>query len=148
MRNTMVVPCIVNRVLYCDAVSSVPFGPASWRRISSASTPPITKKTRAVAPYMIPIFLWSIVVNQLQKPVVALGRRSGSGRVATRGSAPETVVIRGLLTALASSFLRQQELGDLLGLVSSHHRVALRCVLRERRHANARDVGSRRQTAV
>ena len=26
-------------------------------------------------PYMIPIFLWSTVVNQLQKPVVAIGRR-------------------------------------------------------------------------
>ena len=26
-------------------------------------------------PYRIPIFLWSTVVNQLQKPVVATGRR-------------------------------------------------------------------------
>ena len=34
------------------------------------------KKTKAVTPYMMPIFLWSTVVNQLQKPVIAVGRRS------------------------------------------------------------------------
>ena len=46
----MVVPCIVNIVLYCAAVSTVPFGPASCRRMSSASTPPSTKKISAVPP--------------------------------------------------------------------------------------------------
>ena len=49
-RNTIVVPCIVNMVLYCDAVSTVPFGPASCSRMSSASIPPITKNMSAVAP--------------------------------------------------------------------------------------------------
>jgi hypothetical protein len=49
-RNTIVVPCIVNMVLYWDAVSTVPFGPASWSRISSASMPAMTKKTSDVAP--------------------------------------------------------------------------------------------------
>ena len=49
-RKTIVVPCIVNRVLYCDAVSTVPFGPASWSRISSASMPATTKKTSASPP--------------------------------------------------------------------------------------------------
>ena len=43
--------------------------------MSSASMPPTTKKRSAVPPYMMPIFLWSTVVNQLQKPVVAFGRR-------------------------------------------------------------------------
>ena len=50
MRKTIVVPCIVNSWLYCAAVSTVPFGPASCSRISSASIPPITKKASAVAP--------------------------------------------------------------------------------------------------
>jgi hypothetical protein len=43
------------------------------------------KKTKAVYPYMIPIFLWSTVVNQPSNPVLALGRRKivvvGTGRV-------------------------------------------------------------------
>src|SRR3954462_13616103 len=33
----------------------------------------------------MPIFLWSTVVNQLQKPVIALGGRSGNGRGAAFG---------------------------------------------------------------
>ena len=47
-------------------------------------------------PYRIPIFLWSTVVNQLQKPVVAIGRRRipRCGRDASRlpsfASAPTT----------------------------------------------------------
>src|SRR5437867_1487081 len=51
-------------------------GRASWSLISSASEPPTTKKANEVIPYKIPIFLWSTVVNQLQKPVVAVGRAS------------------------------------------------------------------------
>ena len=46
----MVVPCMVNMVLYCAAVRTVPLGPASCSRMSSASTPPNTKNTSAVAP--------------------------------------------------------------------------------------------------
>src|SRR5215218_4312716 len=41
----------------------------------------------------MPIFLWSTVVNQLQKPVVDFGRRSTSGRGAAFGRARVTVVI-------------------------------------------------------
>src|SRR5262245_20307242 len=37
--------------------------------------PPIRKNANAVTPYRIPIFLWSTLVNQLQNPCVALGRR-------------------------------------------------------------------------
>ena len=37
--------------------------------------PPTTKKNSAVAPYMIPIFLWSIVNSHDFHPVVATGRR-------------------------------------------------------------------------
>src|SRR5437016_1924358 len=41
----------------------------------------------------MPIFLWSTVVNQLQKPVVDFGRRSANGRTAVFGSERVTVVI-------------------------------------------------------
>ena len=41
----------------------------------------------------MPIFLWSTVVNQLQKPVFDLGRRSASGRGGVFGSERVTVVI-------------------------------------------------------
>ena len=34
------------------------------------------KNVNATTPYRRPIFLWSTVVNQLQKPVIAAGRRS------------------------------------------------------------------------
>ena len=50
MRKIIVVPCMVNIVLYCAAVRTVPLGRASCRRISSASTPPTTKNPSAVAP--------------------------------------------------------------------------------------------------
>ena len=82
MRNTIVVPCIVNSWLYAAAESNVPSGRASCRRISSASMPPARKNTIAVVPYMMAIFLWSGVVNQLHTPVVARGR--SSSRVAAR----------------------------------------------------------------
>ena len=42
--------------------------------MNSASIPPTRKKNIAVVPYMIAIFLWSTVVNQLHGPVVARGR--------------------------------------------------------------------------
>ena len=41
------------------------------------------KKTNDVATYMIPIFLWSTVVNQLIQPVVARGRLKKPRRAAT-----------------------------------------------------------------
>src|SRR3954453_6846251 len=74
-RKIIVRPCIVKIWLYWSAVSSVLLGLASCERISSASHPPITKNRNEESPYMIPIFLWSTVVNQLQNPVVAIGRR-------------------------------------------------------------------------
>src|SRR5262245_25168707 len=53
--------------------------------------PPAIKKTTAVAPYMIAIFLWSGVVNQHHTPVVARGRSSSRAR---RGIGTSTVVMR------------------------------------------------------
>ena len=45
--------------------------------------PPMMKKTKAVTQYMIPIFLWSTVVNQLFQPVVARGRANRPRRAWT-----------------------------------------------------------------
>ena len=75
-RKIIVVACIVNIWLYFSADRIVPFGPASWARISSASTPPTRKKNIAVTPYMMPIFLWSIVNTHERQPVVWTGRRN------------------------------------------------------------------------
>src|SRR6266540_4539785 len=130
---------MVNSSLYCDAVSRVPFGPASWRRSSSASIPPTTKNASAVVPYMIAIFLWSIVVNQLQKPVVAFGRRRTRSRRAGARTVSETVVIGGL--PRIRSLQLEEVVGDLLGLLSRHRRLSGRGVLTERRHAHAMPPG-------
>ena len=78
-RKIIVVPCMVNIVLYCWAVSRVLFGTISWRRISRASQPPTSRKTSANRPYMKPIFLWSTVVSQLMRPVLAVGRQKIRG---------------------------------------------------------------------
>ena len=75
-RKIIVRPCIVKIWLYSSAFSRVLSGWASCALISSASRPPMMKKKKATTPYMMPIFLWSTVVNQLQKPVIADGRRS------------------------------------------------------------------------
>src|SRR5262245_39670453 len=90
-RKTIVTPCIVKSWLYWSAFSRCWSGRASWLRISSASSPPIRKKANAETPYMIPIFLWSTVVSQLQKPVVAVGRRRsprGAGTLTLAISSP------------------------------------------------------------
>ena len=97
-RNTIVVPCIVNIWLYCPAVSTVPFGWKSWRRISSASTPPSTRKTSAVHDVQDADLL---VVDRREPAPDARGRPSvGAGcrpaRSATTAVASSTVVI-GLL---------------------------------------------------
>ena len=68
-RKIMVVPCIVNSWLYVSGDRNVLFGVPSWIRSSSASMPPIRKKTKAVAPYRMPMRLWSTVVSQLHRPV-------------------------------------------------------------------------------
>src|ERR1051325_679242 len=68
-RKIMVVPCIVKSELNVSALTSVLSGFISWRRMISASMPPIRKKMNAVLPYRMPIRLWSTVVIQLQIPV-------------------------------------------------------------------------------
>src|ERR1700750_413815 len=89
----------------------------------------------------MPIFLWSMVVNQLQKPVVDWGRRRGSGRATVFGRERVTVVIGALLTALGGgcgwSLLLQQEVGDLVRLLWGHRLQARRRVVDERGHAHA-----------
>ena len=47
-RKIIVVPCSVNSALYVAGVRNVLSGAPSWTRISSASTPPIRKKTNVV----------------------------------------------------------------------------------------------------
>ena len=64
-------------------------GTASWVRISSASTPPRTKKTSTVARYMIPIRLWSVVVIHDVQPrasrIADEAMICGRGRVRSGG---------------------------------------------------------------
>ena len=78
----------------------------------------------------MPIFLWSTVVNQLQKPVVALGRRSGSARAIGFGSDRVTVVIGSLLTALGvecgGHFCSSRKSAIVVGLLRGH-RLACPC---------------------
>src|SRR5438445_10388395 len=64
MRKTMVVPCSVKRRLNVSGGTSVRPGQASCRRMSEASIPPITRKTRPVTTYMMPRRLWSTVTTQ------------------------------------------------------------------------------------
>ena len=47
-RKIIVVPCIVKSWLNVSGDEQREFGTASWRRMSSASTPPTTKKKSAV----------------------------------------------------------------------------------------------------
>src|SRR5689334_14794837 len=68
-RKIIVVPCIVNSSLYVCGVSRSLLGTASWRRMSSASTPPRMKKANVRTRYMIPMRLWSVVVTQDAQPV-------------------------------------------------------------------------------
>ena len=76
----MDVACMVNIWLYLSAESTVPSGPASWARISSASMPPMRKNDIAATPYMMPIFLWSTVNSHDFQPVVSTGRRNAPKR--------------------------------------------------------------------
>src|SRR5262245_63803643 len=73
---------------------TLPLGRASWSRISSASDPPIRKNMNEVAPYSFPMRLWSTVVNQLQRPVVALGRAKMARRRKAIWSSVVTVATR------------------------------------------------------
>ena len=65
-RKIIVVPCIVNSSLNVSALTKSLSGFMSCQRISIASRPPISKNTNAVAPYRMPMRLWSVVVIQLQ----------------------------------------------------------------------------------
>ena len=49
-RKIIVVPCIVNMVLYCCAVSTVLFGTINCSRIIRASLPPTSRKASANRP--------------------------------------------------------------------------------------------------
>src|SRR6059058_3094475 len=91
-RKTIVVPCKVNRRLNVSAGTSVRPGQASCRRMSEASIPPITRKTRPVATYMMPRRLWSTVTTQscsaaaspegLDVSTASTGAGAGTGIVA------------------------------------------------------------------
>ena len=74
-RKIIVVPCMVNSWLYMRAVTKSLSGRANCVRMAKASTPPMRKKSIAKAPYMMPSFLWSTVVNQSNKPRVRSGRK-------------------------------------------------------------------------
>src|SRR5690606_42153648 len=74
-------------------------GPASCRRISSASTPPTRKKNSDVQKYIMPMRLWSTVVTQLQKPVSDFGLGSACQKDL------ETVVVA--MTATPSPVIRK-----------------------------------------
>src|SRR4051795_3758344 len=67
-RKIIVVPCIVKSSLYVCGVSSVLSAWLSCRRIISASVPPRMKKQKVRTRYMIPIFLWSVVVTHDVQP--------------------------------------------------------------------------------
>src|SRR6478609_3268885 len=137
-RKIIVVPCIVKTWLYRSALSSLPLGVASWRRMRRASMPPIMKKNSAAAPYMMPIFLWSTVVTQLRQPVVDEDGRAKTppGRLCTASPAPRA---RGpSMAVMTCSFLLQgDEEGDqvvdlVFGQVEVVHAAALgaRCLAR------------------
>ena len=56
-KKTIVVPCIVNSWLNVSWPRTSLRGKNSCQRISSASMPPITRKTMLIRTYMMPIFL-------------------------------------------------------------------------------------------
>ena len=80
-KKTIVVACIVNIWLYKSAFNTLPFGAASCKRMSTASSPPTMKKNSAAAEYMIPSFLWSTVNSHDFQPVDATGRLSAPSDV-------------------------------------------------------------------
>ena len=77
-RKIIVVACIVNSWLNTSGLTSWASGVASCTRMYIASMPPVRNMMKAVTPYRMPIFLWSIVVSQSQIPVGWDGR-FGSG---------------------------------------------------------------------
>ena len=59
----MLVPCMVKSRLNVSGGTMCNPGHASCRRISDASRPAMTKKTRPETTYMIPSRLWSTVTT-------------------------------------------------------------------------------------
>ena len=57
MKNTIVVPCIVNSWLKASGPRKSLRGQNSCKRSSMASQPAMTRKTTAMRTYMMPIFL-------------------------------------------------------------------------------------------
>ena len=72
-RKIIVSACIVKSWLYSSASITLPFGTASWVRISSASTPPSSRNRKAVTPYRTPMRLWSTVVIHDQTTLSVVG---------------------------------------------------------------------------
>src|SRR5712691_1475273 len=76
-RNSMVDACIVKTWLYCCSERKLFPCQASWVRTPRARRPPMRKKNTVKSRYMIPIFLWSVVVIQERMPAYSRGRRIG-----------------------------------------------------------------------
>src|SRR5262245_46566170 len=94
-RNTIVVPCTVNRRLNTCGETTVFSATASCHRIMPASRPAIRKKTRPATTYMIPRRLWSTVTthswSRVSRPAAS---RSASRAVIGRVT---TLMVGGLL---------------------------------------------------
>ena len=56
-KKIIVVPCIVIIWLKTSGGTARNSGQRSWKRITIASAPPITRKSTAIRKYMMPIFL-------------------------------------------------------------------------------------------
>src|SRR6266487_1355314 len=73
------------------------FGVASCARIRSAKTPPARKKPKLVTMYMIPIRLWSTVVNQLVTRPLVQGTVSRAVSARTATGAPSVGLVQVLV---------------------------------------------------
>jgi hypothetical protein len=71
MMNTKIitVACIENSSLYVASLTNWSPGWASSARTTSTISPAMKKKTNELIRYMIPIFLWSVVVSQAYRPL-------------------------------------------------------------------------------
>src|SRR5688500_7081824 len=105
--------------------------------MAKASTPPITKKTSADAPYMIPIFLWSTVLIHARQPLFVRGRVNTPRAECSRTTPPEgrASTSEGRSTIAMASLLQRLEVGDeridlLVCEVQVRHATAALCVHR------------------
>ena len=152
MRNTIVVPCIVNSSLYCaGGEHACRWRSTSCSRISSASMPPMTKKTSAVRA----VHDADLLVVDGGEPAPEAGRRRGPPQEHRRAcgrclsacrrpwsSARPWTARRGITSATGGSRRASRPR-------PGSSPVALRRVLRERRHAHARRIagGGSRQSS-